>query len=218
MVIGVAGGLLNGLLTAHTGINGFIVTLATASAFTGINLGITKSVPFYKMPPALVAFGDPHFGPLPALLSPPLLVAPLLGLLLFRLPVGRKLLAAGGNATPPRCRASRSAPCPLAHCHLGRLAAIGAVLAVAQLGSAQPQIGSDWLLLSFAAPIIGGTALSGGHVSIAGTALAVLVIALIQDGMVLAKVDPYWVQFMLGALVLATVGFNRWRAVRCGGC
>ena len=31
---------------------------------------------------------------------------------------------------------------------------------------------------------------------------------------VLARVDPYWVQFALGALVLVTVGLNRWRAVR----
>jgi ribose transport system permease protein len=38
--IGAAGGLVNGLLTVRTGINGFIVTLATASAFTGVNLGI----------------------------------------------------------------------------------------------------------------------------------------------------------------------------------
>jgi ribose transport system permease protein len=68
------------------------------------------------------------------------------------------------------------------------------------------------LLLSFAAPIIGGTALSGGYVSVTGTVLAVFVIGLIQNGLVLANVDPYWVQFLLGALILAAVGLNRWRA------
>lgn len=68
------------------------------------------------------------------------------------------------------------------------------------------------MLLSFAAPIIGGTALAGGYVSIIGAILAVLVIALIQNGLVLAKVDPYWVQFLLGALIVATISLNRWRA------
>ena len=112
-----------------------------------------------------------------------------------------------------RCRVFRLANAiVLAHCLSGFLAAIGAVLAVAQLGSAQPLIGSDWLLLSFAAPIIGGTALAGGYVSIIGAILAVLVIALIQNGLVLAKVDPYWVQFLLGALIVATISLNRWRA------
>lgn len=213
ITIGVLGGLVNGLLAARTGINGFIVTLATASAFTGVNLGLTKSVPFYKMPTALQDFGNGRIGALPFLLIAPLVVSPLLALFLFRLPIGRRLLAVGGNSQA----AALSGISPgdaiiLAHCLSGFLAAIGAVLAVAQLGAAQPLIGSDWLLLSFAAPIIGGTALAGGYVSIIGAILAVLVIALIQNGLVLAKVDPYWVQFLLGALIVATISLNRWRA------
>ena len=48
----------------------------------------------------------------------------------------------------------------------------------------------------------------------AATALAVVLIVLIQNGMVLAKVDPYWVEFLLGALILAAVSLNRLRAVR----
>jgi ribose transport system permease protein len=211
--VGVLGGLVNGLLAARTGINGFIVTLATASAFTGVNLGLTKSVPFYKMPTALQDFGNGRIGALPFLLIAPLVVSPLLALLLFRLPIGRRLLAVGGNSQAAALSGiSPAHAIVLAHCLSGFLAAIGAVLAVAQLGSAQPLIGSDWLLLSFAAPIIGGTALAGGYVSIIGAILAVLVIALIQNGLVLAKVDPYWVQFLLGALIVATISINSWRA------
>jgi ribose transport system permease protein len=211
--IGVLGGLVNGLLAARTGINGFIVTLATASAFTGVNLGLTKSVPLYKMPTALQDFGNGRIGALPFLLIAPLIVSPLLALFLFRLPIGRRLLAVGGNSQAAALSGiSPGNAIVLAHCLSGLLAAIGAVLAVAQLGSAQPLIGSDWLLLSFAAPIIGGTALAGGYVSITGAILAVLVIALIQNGLVLAKVDPYWVQFLLGALIVGTISLNRWRA------
>jgi ribose transport system permease protein len=217
--IGVLGGLINGLLAARTGINGFVVTLATASAFTGVNLGLTKSVPFYKMPIALQDFGNGRIGALPFLLIAPLIVSPLLALFLFRLPMGRRLLAVGGNSQAAALSGiSPGNAIVLAHCLSGLLAAVGAVLAVAQLGSAQPLIGSDWLLLSFAAPIIGGTALAGGYVSITGAILAVLVIALIQNGLVLAKVDPYWVQFLLGALIVGAISLNRWRArpVRLG--
>jgi ribose transport system permease protein len=211
--IGVLGGLINGLLSSRTGINGFIVTLATASAFTGVNLGLTKSVPFYKMPTALQDFGNGRIGALPFLLIAPLIVSPLLALFLFRLPIGRRLLAVGGNSQAAALSGiSPGNAVVLAHCLSGLLAAIGAVLAVAQLGSAQPLIGSDWLLLSFAAPIIGGTALAGGYVSITGAILAVFVIALIQNGLVLAKVDPYWVQFLLGALIVGAISLNRWRA------
>jgi ribose transport system permease protein len=217
LAIGAAGGLINGLLTVRTGINGFIITLATASAFTGINLGITESIPFYKMPAALVAFGERHIGIFPYLLVAPLIVAALLWLFFARTVPGRQLLAFGGNAQAAELSGiPRERTIVMAHVLSGLLAASAAILAVAQLGSAQPSIGSDWLLLSFAAPIIGGAALTGGHVSVLGTLFAVVLIALIENGMVLAKVDPYWVQFLLGALILAAVWLNRWRAVRTG--
>lgn len=215
--IGTLGGLVNGLLTARTGVNAFIITLATASAFTGINFGITGSIPFYKMPASLVAFGDRHVGAMPYLLIAPLIAALLLGVFFSRAAPGRRLLAFGGNPQAAELSGiSRERVVVSAHVLSGLLAAAAAVLAVAQLGSAQPTIGADWLLLSFAAPIIGGAALTGGHISVLGTMFAVLLLGLIQNGMVLAKVDPYWVQFVLGALILAAVGLNRWRAVNSG--
>jgi len=217
LAVGAVGGLINGVLTVRTGINGFIITLATASAFAGINLGITKSIPFYKMPPSLTAFGEDRIFAFPYLLIAPLIVAAALALFFSRTVPGRQLLAYGGNATAAELSGiSRERVIVLAHMLSGFLAAIAAVLAVAQLGSAQPTIGADWLLLSFAAPIIGGAALTGGYISVLGTMFAVILIALIENGMVLAKVDPYWVQFLLGALILAAVWLNRWRAVSAG--
>jgi ribose transport system permease protein len=218
LLVAVACGLINGVLTARTGINGFIITLASGSAFTGINLGLTQSKPFHDIPQQFVAFGDTRWGFVPALLLPPLIVAPMLGLFLYRLRSGRQLLAVGGNANAAELSGiSPGAMVVLAHSISGALAGLAAILAVSQLGAAQPEIGSTWLLISFAGPIIGGTALSGGHVSILGAVFAVLVIALIENALVLAKVDPYWVQFALGGLVLVTVGLNRWRAVRTAG-
>lgn len=211
-------GFINGWLTVRTGINGFVVTLATGSAFAGINLGITRSIPFYNLPPEFVAFGAGRVGILPLLLIVPAIVTVLLALFFARVPTGRHMLAVGGNANAAQLSGiSLSRTIIEAHTLSGVLAAMAAVLAVAQLGSAQPTIGSSWLLISFAAPIIGGASLSGGHISIVGTLLAVVLIALIENGMVLVKVDPYWVQFMLGALILGAVGINRLRAVRTGG-
>ena len=218
VAIGIAGGLANGLLTTRTGINGFVITLATGSAFTGINLGLTESRPFHGIPAEFVAFGDGRAGPVPALLAPPAIVAVLLGIFFYRMKPGRWLLAVGGNVNAAVLSGiSASSMIVLAHAMSGGLAGLAAVLAVAQLGAAQPEIGSTWLLVSFAGPIIGGTALAGGHVSISGTVLAVLVIALIENALVLAKVDPYWVQFALGALILIAVGLNRLRALRAEG-
>jgi ribose transport system permease protein len=217
LAVGAAAGCLNGWLTVRTGINGFIVTLATASAFTGINLGITQAVPFYNLPADFVAFGNGRLGLFPLLLIVPIVVTVLLVIFFARTVQGRYLLAVGGNSHAAELSGiSVSRAIVSAHTLSGLLAAAAGVLAVAQLGSAQPTIGADWLVISFAAPIIGGASLVGGAISITGTVIAVLLVGLIQNAMVLLAVDPYWVTFLLGALILIAVWINRYRAVRVG--
>ena len=215
VLVGGGAGLLNGWLTVRTGINGFIVTLATASAFAGINLGLTKAVPFYDLPPDFVAFGNGRIGAFPLLMVVPIVVTALLAIFLSRTIEGRHMLAVGGNSNSAELSGiSVSRTIMLAHCISGLIAGAAGVLAVAQLGSAQPTIGSDWLIISFAAPIIGGASLTGGSVSITGTVIAVVLIGLIQNAMVLLAVDPYWVTFLLGSLIHPAVRINRIRAVR----
>ena len=157
-----------------TGINAFVITLATASAFTGINFGITGSIPFYKMPPALVAVRRSACRR-PALSS---------RRAADRRGVARPVLRPHrAGASPPRLRRQPARGGTVGHIARARrrhrphalrpARAGGAVLAVARLGSAQPTIGADWLLLSFAAPIIGGAALTGGYISVLGTMFVV---------------------------------------------
>ncbi|MBX6321476.1 MAG: ABC transporter permease [Rhodospirillaceae bacterium] len=218
LLIGLAGGAINGALVVGTGINGFIITLATLSAYRGIDYGITHSQPFYAMPAALKAFGVERWGAVPALLVVPLVVVPAMALIMRRTLLGRHMLAVGGN---PQAAALSGIPARrtivAAHVISGGLAAIAAMMTVARLQQAQPTIGSDWLILSFAAPIIGGAALQGGHVSVLGTCLGVLLVTLINDALVLVEIDPFWVQVVLGALILGAVGLNRLREGRRPG-
>jgi len=218
LAIGAAGGAINGLLTVGTGINGFIITLATLSAYRGINFGITESQPFYGLPDSLKAFGVERWGPVPVLILVPAAVVMAMAVVMRRSVLGRHLLAVGGN---PNAAALSGIPAKrtivVAHVLSGLLAAIAAILAVARLQQAQPAIGGDWLILSFAAPIIGGAALSGGHVSVAGTLLGVVLITLINNALVLLQIDPFWVQVVLGALILGAVGLNRVREGRKPG-
>jgi ribose transport system permease protein len=217
LAAGALGGWINGFLTVKTGISSFIITLATGSAFAGVNLGVTKAIPFYRMPFDVTSFGTARVSVFPFLLVVPVLASAILALFFARAVVGRQMLAVGGNAQAAALSGiATKRTVILAHLLSGVLAAAAAILAVAQLGSAQPTIGADWLLISFAAPIIGGASLAGGHVSIAGTLLSVLLIALIENGMVLVSVDQYWMQFVLGALIVMAVGLNRWRAVAAG--
>jgi ribose transport system permease protein len=214
--IGLLAGVLNGVLVALTGISAFIITLANLSLFKGVNLGITQAQPFYGIPTAVKAFGNTtFFGPLPWLMLPAGIVAVGLWFFLNRQPFGRFILAIGGNRSAAELSGvSIGLTTVLAHSISGFIAALAGILLAARLQIGQPTIGDDWLILSFAAPVIGGAVLTGGHVSVAATTLGVVIVAIITQALVLFNIDPYLVQVVLGALILWAVGLNRLREIR----
>lgn len=93
--LGLLCGAANGMLIAWTKINGFIITLAMLSVFTGLTYGITKSIPFYNMPQALKAAYDSYLGPVPIILFIPVLAALGVGFILNWTRVGRHMLGSG---------------------------------------------------------------------------------------------------------------------------
>ena len=215
LVLGGACGFFNGMMTARAGLSAFIVTLATMAAFKGINLGITQAQPFYGIPEAVKVAGNAGFGPVPVLLVPAALAAVAVGWMLARTPIGRQILAVGGNPHAAELSGiSVSRAVVATHVLSGVLAAAAGMMAVARLQLGQPTIGDDWLIPSFAAPVIGGAILSGGHASVSGTVAGVAVVALISQALVLFRVDPYYVQLLLGLLILAAVGLARTRSAR----
>lgn len=218
LAIGLGAGLVNGILVARTGISAFVITLATLYIFNGINLGITRSQPFYGVADSVKAFGNTNvFGPVPWLVVPMLLVTVAMAVLLTRIRIGRHILAVGGNPHAAELGGVSVGRAILwAHALSGLLAAIAGMMVVSRLQIGQPTIGSDWLILSFAAPVIGGALLQGGHVSVVGTLLGVTIIAIITQSLVLFGVDPFAVQIALGLLVLWAVGIDRIRHLRPG--
>lgn len=219
LAIGAAAGLVNGAIIARTGVSAFIVTLASLSVFKGADLGITRAQPFYDIPASVKAFGNATMlGPIPWLALPAALVVLGMWRLLYRQRVGRYILAVGGNANAAELSGVSIARTTLwAHGLSGFLAALAGIMLVARLQIGQPSIGDDWLILSFAAPVIGGAALTGGHVSVFGALFGVVVVAIITQALVIFRIDPFFVQVVLGLLILWTVGVNRLREVRLAG-
>jgi len=215
LMLGGLCGLFNGVMTARAGLSAFIVTLATFAAFKGINLGITQAQPFYGIPDLVKAVGNAGFGPVPVLLVPAALAALAVAWMFARLPIGRQILAVGGNMQAAELSGISVGRAIVAtHVISGVLAAAAGMMAVARLQLGQPTIGDDWLIPSFAAPVIGGALLSGGHASVSGTIAGVALVTLIMQALVLFRVDPYYVQLLLGILILSAVGLARIRSTR----
>lgn len=210
MALGALCGFLNGVLVAKTGVNGFVVTLATGGIFAGASLGITKTSPYTGLPELLTKFGTGRVGPVPYLIIATIIVALVLGALFRWLRIGRLLLAVGGNSEAAELSGlSPSRAVIWGHTLSGLLAGVAGVMATAQLHEANPSAGTDWLITSFTVAIVGGTALTGGSVSIAGLVAAGLILATINDAIVLLNVNPLWVTLVEGLLVFVAVVLGR---------
>jgi ribose transport system permease protein len=214
LLLGVVCGVVNGLLVHLTKVHSFILTLGTSYVYAGINLGITHATPFYHIPGVVASFGQARTGPVPFMAFVTIGITILLALFLKQTVLGRQLLAVGGNPT-----AAALSGLPIrrviatAHGISGLLAAVAGTLLMAQLGEGQPTIGATWILPSFAGPIIGGALLAGGSAPVLGTVFAMGLVSLISDGLILVNANPYWVQFLVGALILGGVLLGRIRAV-----
>ena len=216
LLIGVLAGMASGFVIARTGITAFIITLAGLQIFKGINLGITEAQPFYGVPQSVKDFGNTSlFGPIPWLVVPMVILSVAIWYLFARLRIGRYMLAIGGNRSAAELSGINvSSTVIWAHGISGLFAAAAGMMLVARLQLGHPTIGDDWLISSFAAPVIGGAVLAGGHVSVPGTFFGMVIIAIITQALVLFAIDPFVVQIVLGGLILWAVGINRLREVR----
>ena len=214
LIGGLLAGLINGVVTAKTSLSGFIVTLATGGAYSGLAIGITQSNPYPTVPSVLATFGQGQWGFIPYLAVAPAVCAVLLYIFYRWRKTGRDLLAVGGNRNAAAL-AGISVPKATisAHTLSGLFAAVTAIMFMGVLRQSVPTIGSDWLVSSFAVPIIGGTLLVGGEISIGGAVLAAILLAVISDGLVLVNVSQYIVELVEGILILAAVLADRFRLV-----
>ncbi len=92
------------------------------------------------------------------------------------------------------------------------LAGVAGLLVTARLDSAQPNAGLGYELDSIAAVVIGGTSLSGGRGSITGTLLGCLIIGVLNNGLFLLNVSPFWQQVIKGGVILLAVATDRMNA------
>lgn len=214
LLLGVVAGGLNGVLVVRSGLSPFIVTLATASVFTGFNLGLTSGRPFYYLPDRFKAIGSWTIAGVPGLFLVMLAIGVALWFVFSRVGIGRQILAIGAN---PRAAELAGVPVErsriVVHALAGFLASFAGIILTTRLGVAQPSIGNDWLLSSFAAPIIGGTLLSGGYLSVPGVIAGALLLTLVANGLIQLSIDPYWTQLGSGLIILAAGGIDRLRSL-----
>jgi ribose transport system permease protein len=184
----------------------FIVTLAMMMVARGIALSLTGGESIGAIPASFTWLGRETSLGLPNAVWLTIALYAVAHIAMTRTIFGRYLYAVGGNA-----EAARLSGVPvkrvvlIAYLISGLLAGVGGVVMASQLKSATPNYGEMYELYVIAAVVVGGTSLSGGEGKVIGTLIGALIIAVIQNGMNLDKIDPFTQRIVLGVLILVAV-------------
>lgn len=213
IVLGVlVGGLINGLLVGRGGLSVFVVTLASMISLTGVVDLWSNSKSFYVTAPIAAKIGiDDLLGiPMPIWIMAVAFLAALY--VQSRTFFGRDVYAIGGNPSAARLAGIRVPGTLIAvYALMGGCAALAGAVAVGRIGAAVPQVNDTLPLEAIAAVLLGGTALSGGSGGVGGTALGVLFIAVLDNGLAISGVSNDWQNIVTGVILVAAVASDRVR-------
>jgi ribose transport system permease protein len=210
VVTGVAIGWFNGLMITRFRLPPFVATLGTLSIARGLTMLWTSGFPITNLGDEFRFLGTGYWLgiPMPVWISAALLA--LFYAVIQWTAFGRYLYAVGDNERAARlCGVDVEGTRWLAYTLGGGLPGVAGLLMAARLDSATPNAGFSYELDSIAAVVIGGTSLSGGRGSILGTVLGCLIIGVLNNGLVLLEVSPFWQQVIKGLVILVAVAIDR---------
>jgi ribose transport system permease protein len=207
-------GYLNGTLITRLKLPPFIVTLGTMSMAMGAANLLSGGISVANVPPDLQKLVGMYnlFGFLPVPLLVTAVAALITAFFLARTRFGRHTYAIGSNGEAARLAGIN------VNRHLvkvytiqGLLVGLAAVMDLARFNSISPASHSLDNMNAIAAVIIGGTSLFGGAGTIAGTVIGAFIPAVLQNGLIIQSIPPFWQQIVVGAIVVGAVYFDQWQ-------
>jgi len=204
-----AGGFLgwfNGMMITKFKVPPFVATLAMLTIARGLTMLYTKGFPITQLGDQFTFLGTGWFlgMPMPVWIS--IMVIALSSFFVNKTRTGRYIYAIGGNERAALLSGVKVNKVKVVvYMIAGALAGIAGLLVTARLDSAQPNAGLGYELDSIAAVVIGGTSLSGGKGSIIGTVIGAGIIGVLNNGLVLLNVSPFWQQVIKGFVILLAV-------------
>ena len=212
IALGAACGLFNGILVTWGQVPALVVTLGTLYMYRGLAFVWTdgKQINAETLPDPFLNLGTDSILGIPILVIIALVVIVIVGQWLRDYRAGRELYAIGSNPEGARLAGVRSERRVLtAFVLAGALAGLGGVLFTARFGTVDATAGVGYELTVIAAAVVGGVAIFGGTGSVYGAALGALLLGTITSSLIILKVEAFWQQAAIGALLLLTIAFDR---------
>jgi rhamnose transport system permease protein len=208
ILIGAGLGAVNGLLVAVGRVPAIVATLGTLYVFRGIDFIIAegKQVNAADVPEAYLNLATNKVLGLPLLILYAAVVVAITAYLLKRSRGGRQLYAIGSNP-----EAARLAGVPagrlvfVAFVLCGALCGLAGVLWGARFGTVDARAATGLELSVVAAVVVGGVNIFGGSGTAIGAALGAILLGTIENGLSILKLNPFWLQAIQGAVIIAAV-------------
>lgn len=209
VVLCIAIGVFNGLITTYFMIPSFVVTLAMEYMLRGGLYIMSGGTAITGLPEWLIDFGLSGFLGLPSPVWVMFAVFLAGWIILSKTTLGRNLFAIGGNIKAADysginvllVKASAFVICSVC-------AGIAAILQTARLGSAQPSAGTGMEMEAIVSACLGGMSMGGGYGSVIGVLMGTILLGVISNGMVLMGIDSYYQQIVKGLIILGAVLYN----------
>ncbi|MDQ6479132.1 ABC transporter permease subunit [Dyadobacter sp. LHD-138] len=199
-------GAFNGWAITKFKVPPFVATLAMLTIARGLTMLWTQGFPISGLGDTFLYFGTGWLLGIPVPVWISGIIVLIAVLITNKTRLGRYIYAIGGNESASKLSGINVNRVKIiVYTIAGALAAIGGILVTSRLDSAQPNAGTSYELDSIAAVVIGGTSLSGGRGSILGTVQGAIIIGVLNNGLVLLNVSPFWQQVVKGFVILLAV-------------
>ncbi len=206
ILLGSALGFFNGFVITKFNVPPFIATLAMLIMARGFTKLYTQGKPISIFPDSFKKIGNGVFLNIPIPIWIVMVVVLLAIVLTKKMKLGRYIYAIGGNENAAKLSGININKIKIiVYTITGALAALLGLITTAKLDSAQIDAGTGYELDAIAAVVIGGTSLSGGKGTILGTVLGAIIIGVLNNGLILLDVSPFWQEVAKGAVILLAV-------------
>ncbi len=210
ILVGSVVGFINGLAITKFKVPPFVATLAMLTIARGLTMLWTGGFPITGLGDTFAFIGTGWLLGIPMPIWISAFVVVIAVVVTRKMRFGRYVYAVGGNEQAARFSGLNVNKIKImVYTISGALAAVGALIATSRLDSAQPNAGAGYELNSIAAVVIGGTSLSGGRGSVLGTVQGALIIGVLNNGLILLNVSPFWQQVIKGFVILLAVVIDK---------
>jgi simple sugar transport system permease protein len=210
LLVGLVVGAINGFLVIKLGFNAFIFTLAMLILLAGIQVGIVSGRTIYHLPDAFTYLGSQYLLGIPVSVWVTGAIFLLASLFLRYHRVGRAIYAIGGNT-----EAARAAGIHVDRVRIGvfiigsLLAALAGLMTAGQVVAVTASQGNNLIFSVFAAAVIGGISLDGGRGRMVGALTGVILLALVQNILILSQIQTFWIDAATGLIILVALALAR---------